>query len=367
MTKSARSRYSVLLLLLVFGVLFAIWRALPRDGLLDRAVPLVTSDRWLGPERRNGDVGNYVWLTNDEILLFRHNPDKTLTLLRQKVLPPGNVGAATPLPLAPLAQPSGVTISPDRASIHVLYHHNGAPRKKRMTSEFVSLRDGRSSGVLPGWALGEWCEGAQSVCECEYNKMLTATIHYYDGRKDEEIVVNGVTDSPLMTGNVWPLFVEPTGRVVARGDSYYDGIVTPAQKATLGNKLSPVCTFVEFNLKDPDKKGRIWTVPVPEDAASFYCQAGPGHDRLLWTVQSNRMPPLSAITQKLPRPFKRSSRYLCRWMVSNLDGHNMHTIAEFEISDLYFNRPDLISPQWTPDGKHISFEYKNALYLMAAE
>jgi hypothetical protein len=108
----------------------------------------------------------------------------------------------------------------------------------------------------------------------------------------------------------------------------------------------------------------VWIVPVPEDAASFYCQASPGHDRLLWTVQSNQMPPLTVFTQKLPKPFKQSARYRCRWMVSDLRGRNMRTISEFEISSLYYNRPDLISPQWIPDGKHISFEYQNALYMM---
>ncbi len=364
MAKSARGKFAVLFVLLVCGALFAVWRLAPREGLLDHAVPLVTRDRWVGPERRNGSISNYVWLTNDEILLFQLTPGNTLTLLRQKVLPPGQASAATPLPIAPLPEPMGATVSPDRATIHLLYSRRGAPRKKRMTSEFVSLRDGRSSGVLPMWALGTWCEGAQSVCECEYDKKLVATLHYYDGRKDKEIVVNGLTGAPLMTGNVWPLFVEASGRVVARSDSYYDGIVTPAQKVTLGSKLSPVETFVEFNLNDPNQRARVWTVPVPADAASFYCLAAPTHDRLLWIVQSNRTTPLSAILQKLPRPFKQPTRYLCRWMVSNLDGRNMHTITEFEISDLYFNRPDLVSPQWNPDGKHVSFEYKNALYLM---
>ena len=103
---------------------------------------------------------------------------------------------------------------------------------------------------------------------------------------------------------------------------------------------------------------------MPDDAASFHCMASPGHDRLFWIVQSNRMPFLAAMTQKLPKPFKRPTRYLCRWMVSDLDGRNMRTLTEFEISDLHYNRPDMISPQWTLDGKHVSFEYQSALYLM---
>lgn len=364
MTKSVGRRYLVWIVLVMIVALAATWLVLPRNGLLDHAVPLVTSEQWVGPERRNGEVGNYVWLANDEILLFQRNPDRTVTLLRKRVLPPGKAGAATPLPIAHLVQPTRVTISPDRTSIHVLYMR--APQRKSMRSEFVSLRDGRSYGMT-SWVLGTWCEGSNSVCQCQYNKKLIATMHHYDTHKDEDIVVNGVAGAPLMRGNVWPLFVEASGRVVAVGDSYYDGIVTPALKANLGSRLSPVRTFVEFNLKEPNKKGRLWTVPIPADAASFYCQASPGHDRLLWIVQSNHMPALTAITQKLPRPFKLPARYMCRWMVSNLDGSNMHTIVEFEISDLHYNRPDLVAPQWTPDGKHLSFEYQSALYLMAVD
>ena len=367
MTKSARFRLSVLLLL-VCGAFFAVWRAVPREGLLDHAVPLITRDKWVGPERRNGSIGNYVWLTNDEILLFQLHSRQNFNAASAEgsAAGPGG-GRRHRCLLAPCREPMGVTISPDHASIHLLYSRRGAPRGKRMTSEFVSLHDGRSSGVIPGWALGTWYEGAQSVCECDFDKKLVATLHYYDGRKDKKIEINGLTGAPLMVGNVWPFFIEASGRVVARGDSYYDGIVTPAQKVTLGSKLSPVQTFVEFNLNEPNKKCRVWTVPVPADAASFYCQASPTHDRLLWIVQSNRTTPLCRDPQKLPRPFKQPTRYLCRWMVSDLDGRNMHTITEFEISDLYFNRPDLVSPQWTPDGKHVSFEYKSALYLMPVD
>jgi len=366
MTKRTRRKFPLIVVLVLLAAFAVFWRALPKNGLLDHAVPLVTRDNWMGPERRNGEIGNYVWLSNDEILRFQRNPDKTVALMRQKVLPPGKVGAMTPLPVAPLVAPDGVYVSPDRSSLHALYYRRSATRSLRLASEFVSLRDGRSSGLIPGWLLGTWYEGTHRLCECEYekDKRLTAVLHDYDMHKDEEIVVHGLTGAPLMVGNVWPLFVESSGRVVAMSDSYYDGIVTPADKVRLGSKLSPVHTFVEFNLKDPDRKGKVWTAPVPKDAASFQCIVSPGHDRLFWIVQSNRMPFLATMTQKLPKLFKQPNRYVCRWMVSDLDGRNMRTLAEFEISDLHYNRPDLISPQWTLDGKHVSFEYQSALYLM---
>jgi len=54
-------------------------------------------------------------------------------------------------------------------------------------------------------------------------------------------------------------------------------------------------------------------------------------------------------------------------MISDLEGRGMRTIAEFEISTLYFDRLDLIAPQWTPDGRHLSFEYHGALYMMPVD
>ena len=366
MTKPRRNRISLLLILLILAAFAFFWRVLPKNGLLTHATLLVARGQWMGPERRNGQVRNYEWLTNDEILRFQRNPDQTLALMRQKVLPPGAIGAMTPLPVAPLVMPDSIMVSPDRTYLQALYIRRNIPRPHRMASEFVSLRDGRSHGETPRWVLGTWYEGSHSLCECVYEKdrRLTAILHNYDTHADKEIVVGGLTGAPLMVGNVWPLFVEASGRTVAMSDSYYDGIVTPAEKVTLGSKLSPVRTFVEFNLKDPNRKGKVWTVPVPEDAASFHCMVSPTHDRLFWIVQSNRMPLLVTMTQKLPKFFKQRPRYLSRWMVSDLDGRNMRTLAEFEISDLFYNRPDLISPQWTLDGKHVSFEYQSALYLL---
>lgn len=364
MKRLKRGRWLLLIALPLSVVLVVFWRVLPHNGLLDRATVLIPREKWVGAERRNGDVGNYTWLTNDEILLYQRGPGKTLTLARKKVLPVGTEEPSRPLPLAPLANPMSVTLSPDHTMLHVIYP--GIARRTQTRSEFVSLSDSRIQKVI-GWALGSWYEGEAATCELDYNQKLSATLHHFDGRKEEEIVVNGVSDVPLMKGNVWPLFIEASGRVVAVGDSHYDGIMTPETKASLGGKLSPVRTFVECNLKEPEKKGKVWTVPVPADAASFFCQASPGHDRLLWIVQSNRMSTLSAMTQKLPAPLKRPIRYLCRWMVSDLYGHNMRTLVEFEISDLFYNRPDLVSPQWTPDGKHISFEYNSALYRLAVD
>jgi hypothetical protein len=171
----------------------------------------------------------------------------------------------------------------------------------------------------------------------------------------------------LKRGYYWPQYIDRSGLTLVAGDSYYDGIVTPADRITLGAKLSPVRTFVEFSVDDPHAKARIWTVPVPSDAATFNVHVSPDHKRLLWEVQSNRRQPFAELLEKLPGTLRHKSGYLARWMISDLQGHGMRRIAEFAISDLHFNRPDLISPRWTPDSMHISFEYGGALYRISTD
>lgn len=358
-----RRRGAAVLGLLVLSAL-AVWFWQSGNGLLNHAVLLVPAERWVGTERRNGDIANYTWLSNTEVLLFRRHSFRALSLERRKVLPPGRFTPAVSTGMPSLGSPESAALSPDHTTLHLRYHTPTAPRGARTRSEFVSLSDGRTLGSVNGWALGAWCEGLPATCELEYDRSLVATLHRFDTGRDTTIDIVSPTGAPLRRGSLWPLFVERSGRVVAMEDSYFDGIVTPAVIAQAGSQLSRVRTLLEFNLNRPRDISRRWSVPIPADAATFLCQASPTHDRLLWIVQSNRMSPLATLTQKLPAPLRQPARYGARWMVSDLEGGNMHTVAEFEISDLYFDRPDLISPQWTPDGKAVSFEYRGALYLL---
>lgn len=364
----SRSRIvlAVVSLVMLAGAV-AIWRSSHRYGLLNSAVLLVSKEHWVGPERRNGDIQNYDWLTDTEVMLYRKNADKTVSLLRKQVVPSGENTNSIEMPLPKLQDPFGITMSMDRESLRILYMHRGLPRKTRMASERIAIQDGRRSGPVPEWLLGTYYPTEKVECECEFDKELTVSLSAFDGRKPRDIRITGLKNPGVMVGNVYPLFIEPSGRIVAIGDSYYSGIVTPDSAVKLGRKLSHVRSFVEFNLNHPDQPGKTWSVPVPADAASFYCEASPQHDRLLWIVQSNKMPAFTQFSQRLPKPFRQHPRYLSRWMVSDLKGNNMHTIAEYDISDLLFNRPDLISPRWTQDSKHVSFEYKGALYMTAAD
>ncbi len=345
-----------------------LWRVNTRNGLLRSAIVLVSKEHWVGPERHNGDIQNYDWLTDTDVMLYRKNSDNTVSMLRKLVVPNGEASAAVEMPLLKVVNPVGITMSTDRETLRVLYERRSAPRKHRMTSELISIRDGKRYGPVSGWKLGTYYASQRAECECEIdNKKLMASLSTFDSVKPREIEIKGIKDPGAVDGLVWPLFVAPDGHVIAELDSYYSGIVTPADAASLGSKLSPVISFLEFNINHPEQPGKTWSVPVPKDAATFNCGLSPQHNRLLWTVQSNNMPVLTRLSQHLPKAMRLHPKYLARWMVSDLYGNNMRTIAEYEISDLHFNRPDLVTPRWMPDGKHISFEYRSALYMIAVD
>lgn len=86
---------------------------------------------------------------------------------------------------------------------------------------------------------------------------------------------------------------------------------------------------------------------------------------MAWRLRRSCMAMSGRSSSRLPGRSWRLATVI--WMVSDPQGRGMRPVAEFEISDLYFNRPDLVAPQWTPDGKHVSFEYKRALYLMPVD
>ena len=366
MKRYFRNRVALAFTILTVFVSIGLWFFMPKNGLLDHAVLIGNFPEWREPPSWSADVPKYDWLTNSDILLYHQNPDQSHSLLRKKVLPPGENSPPQSLPVKPFSNTLSVGLSSDGLTIRLVTRippgHPLRVGRNKSISRFISLKDGHMSKEMPGWCLGSWREGDSSVWDIGYWGKLTASVSHYDtGKKEIKILkaISGIKDQDL-----WCDSIDASGRVITIGDSYYDGIVTPEDKVKLGAKAIPFQTIYDFNLNSPDAPARSWTVPIPLDAAHFQGQIAPTHDKILWRVESNRIPfPYSAL-QHLPGPLKTKPVYLERWMISDLQGHGMRTIAEFQIDDLYFNRPNMISPKWNPDGKHVSFIFQGGLYLL---
>ena len=70
------------------------------------------------------------------------------------------------------------------------------------------------------------------------------------------------------------------------------------------------------------------------------------------------------VAQLLPGVWKPIPKYLERWMVSDLHGCGMHTIAEVETVASNEDSYSPVNLEWTPDGKYVSFIYHQGLYLL---
>jgi len=356
--------------LIVLTAALVIWRISSRHEFFSSAVMLVSKEHWVGPVLRNAWIQNYDWLTDTEVMLYRKNADKTVSLLRRQVVPNGESTDAVEIPLPKLQNACNITISMDRQSLCVLYMRPRIIGKAGTTSELISIKDGKRSGPVPNWITGLYYPGEKAECTCLYSgEELMVSLSTFDSRKPRVIPITGLKNTALQYGTVSPLFIEPSGRVVATSDTYYTSVIPPAEETNLSSKISPVRSFVEFNLNHPELPGKSWTVPVPSDAATFNCVVSPQHDRLLWIVQSKYLPAFTQLSQRFPKPIRQHPVYMDRWMVSDLAGNHMHTIAEFEDerTDHHFYRPDPIYPKWMPDGKHVSYEYKDALYMTSAQ
>ncbi len=366
MKRFSRNRVALAITILTAFVGICVWVSMPRNGLLDHAILIGNFPEWREPLSWSADVPKYDWLTDQEILLYRKNSDQSHSLLRKKILPPGENSLPHPLPVKPFSNTLSVGLSSDGLTIRLVTRippgHPLRVGKNKSVSRFISLKDGHMSKEMPGWCLGSWREGDSSVWDIGFWDKLTASVSHYDtGKKEIKILkaISGIKDQYL-----WCDSIDASGRAIAICDSYFDGIVTLKDKVKLGTKAVPFRTIYDFNLNSPDAPARSWTVPIPPDAAHFQGQIAPTHDKILWRVESNRVPfPYNAL-QRLPGPWKTKPVYLERWMISDLQGHGMRTIAEFQIDDLYFNRPNMISPKWNPDGKQVSFIFQGGLYLL---
>lgn len=359
-------KFAIGIILMAAMLGFLIWRATSNNGLLDHAILIGRFPEWREPPKWNYNGPKYDWLSNEEILLYHPNQYQTYSLLSKKVIPPGVSAPSEPLSARPFSNPMSAALSSDKRTLRLIYrippYHKLAVGKNKAMSRFISLKDGHSSKEIPGWCLGSWREGASSLWDIEYRGKLTASITHYDTGKKETKVLKAITG--IKDQYLWCNSIDASGRVITMGDSYYDGIVTPSDKVKLGSQAIPFITIYDFNLNAPDAPARSWTVPVPPDAAHFKGTVSPTHDKILWMVESNHIRfPYNAM-QHLPGSLKQKLKYSERWMISDLQGHGMRTIAEFQIDDLYFNRLNMISPEWTPDGKNVSFIFEGGLYLL---
>ncbi len=341
--------------LLLIGI--GMWFFIPKNGLLDRAILVANGPEWIEPTDKSAGIPVYEWINSEEVLLFRPNADQRYSLFRKRVLPLGKGSVAELLPVELFLDLMYAHLLPDKQTLELDTYQNKPTqwRDKEPVSEyshFVSMETGRLISEFPYWcSAGPWNESDSSFWNfTPQGKPGLEVTHLLTGKIEKRALK---AKWGINLNKIYAESIDRSGRLIAF--SYI--------ASTIGAPLPPE-TAVEFNIYAPNIPARQWVIPAPPDSIYFNGTFSPARDRILWdTASKNAMFPYN-VAQRLPGRWKPIPKFLERWMVSDIYGHGMHTIAEAETVDSSEASYSPIYLEWNPDGKHVSFLHKDGLYLL---
>jgi hypothetical protein len=354
---------AAILLLILFGV--GVWLLPSRDGLLDHATLLTSTKDWNSGTLSNVSGLSYYWLNDHEVLYPHQEAGGSIRFYRKTVFPPGNPQSPTPTNSSLPASVTVMGISPDRNSLN--YFTFKARRKPNgqdtFTSMLLTLKDGKRTKLSNDWIEDRfWAADSKGFVVIQSFPAFTIQIRNMETKKVHDYRFHSPPMRLPMRTDV-PLFMEDSGRVVC----VENGLHFLPQRASqpIGIPLSFMnakqMTFSEMNINQTQIPVRSWSLPVPQDATQGHIVPSPQHDRLLWEFDTENVPRLDLAIHKVFPQYKVHWHTIERWQTSRMDGKDRKSIARFEMPQGY--RGSAPSLQWTPDGKHLSFIYHNALYI----
>ena len=135
----------------------------------------------------------------------------------------------------------------------------------------------------------------------------------------------------------------------------------------------PSASLIELSLDERPKVIRTYSPANPHHADMGVLALSPRGDRLLWGMLCAEKP--SALEVRLHRflpGLRGEASVVERGWVSHLDGSDMKEIGYYTIpgatsSKAFANEPWILDPKWTPDGKRISFLFKDRIMTVPVD
>lgn len=338
------------LVLLVVGAGGRFW---PRERLLlERATPVIkTEDFHLG-ERFNYGLDVH-WLSNDEILFSRfEGPQKHDRVIYRRNVKTGHEQRLPEL-----------TKAIDELGGEVIDAENVSPdgrwllRSARWQDCLLAEVDGLRHTIYP------------SITGDDYRSLIWTA----DSRYWLEIYVNGGTAHNV----IWHDTQNPklSRKLPFSGKEQYYGsierILSSQQAVSIirpeNEEKPPKVTVSEMSLEG--KVIREYPVAVPQGSNEFQTQVSPNGDRIAWQVTSYNLDTRPRWVQRFFPFVPRRNEDITELWISNLDGSDMRNLGHIitprpETSEETI--PYMDSLKWLPDGKSLSFEYKDQLWTVPA-
>jgi hypothetical protein len=123
----------------------------------------------------------------------------------------------------------------------------------------------------------------------------------------------------------------------------------------------------ECDLHAGAKPSHKYVVKMPPDTVIDDFVFSPRGDQIAWKLKLERVPPMARLLHRLYPRYSASPEHAVGLWVSDLDGRNLREIGHLDLhpaanSDTAEPEPEDV--QWLPDGKRLSFLYKQALWIV---
>jgi hypothetical protein len=307
---------------------------------------------------------DYHWLSDQEVL-FAHDTgdgaDEVYRFFRRNLVT--RVDTELPLLAKEFNQTPGteLQLSPDR-------------KRLLWCSPYYEDADGGEYDYilvasLDGSALHEWPLGVVSFAN-------------YDWMPDSQrwFVLRADTTSKiyrsLITYAVQAPYRKQTIQLVQPMQAPYQGwaYVTPTQHLILldeGDFSTSPSTNVHISDTDLESSGAKtcqFTIHLPPNTVGVDgAEISPQGDRIAWLLDCEHVSWFSALLHRLHASFQVTTQPTEEIWVSHLDGSQMHEIGHIPARPREQYGVEIEGLHWLPDGKKLSFLYKDALWTVPAD
>ena len=339
---------------------------------LERATKIVTVPEWRGANR--GSALSYMWLTNGDFLLSKPDERSEEHLFR------GSLGKY-PIELSPeppIKMPARIKgfsnlvdiytshqFSPDgewalcftySAGLNTVTAFQIRGAKIRVYSfESASSQD----NIDPIWSN----DGKTIYCFDGTSKKLHRFRPYIDAK--ETLTVLSLPEW-IVGSDVTVLGVLESGRILVQKTH------TPTTNGTALIFPAPeLIELYEVGYGTDKKRSLLWSMRFhssPEEVNYPLVLVSPDKKRLFLGIASIRQTPFLEWLHQRFDWIPQGNYGVEQGWVMNLDGSGKHLIGEFTVPmEEGKERPWIVDPKWTPDGKKISFLYDDGIYTIPAD
>jgi hypothetical protein len=349
--KCLSKRPSVRILCLVAVVGLGVWCTTHFFSPLPRgAYPVLSTLSWAKPPPYS--YPQYHWLPDGDLAYLERNPDGRLQVCYQKMNAGGPVGPVRrgqELPTA--AWDCYFYPSPDEQKIAYFQLTRTRSFQTYVISADITTHAHAAAVGAVGELFSVWLPDSRSFLADSYTPRYHLKVYHLDSHLVELV--------PTTTPSEFPI---PANSAVNGADFLIGCGFDHLAPQSGSSQNSQFITLRSFSGSHPTVAKRRWKVPVPTEPEGGSVIASPDNRHLLWNTFTSKPSPQIQWLRRL---------HLLRYSIDRNHAH-------FFISDLYGNhrrpiREDgtdrnlITSPQWTPDSKHLSFIYKDHLYLLPVE